>query len=487
MSFKDAVVKDNNSKVSNTKNGMKAWATSNSKVLDLFGNVGSSRGNDVSALFWAAYTENEDLTLRLLQWLRDVRGGAGERQQFRNLLGALDSSHPNVSEKLMHKIPLLGRWDDLFAYTNPVNRRAALEMFADAIRAEDQLAAKWAPREKSARSQEAYELRKVMGLSRKSYRKMLVRNTNVVESLMCSRNWNDINFSHVPSVAASRYQKAFGKNAGEKYAAYLNELQKPTAERDPKVKINAGAVYPYDVLKSVLKGNAAVADEQWKALPNYIGDAKILPMVDVSGSMGSLGFNNNGFGSFGSRSSISPIDISVSLGIYCAEKNTGPFSDTFLTFSGRPELTVLKGTLSDRVRQLSRANWGMNTNLEAAFQSVLDLAVRHDVSAEDMPDMILILSDMQFDSAIGYRKNLTALEMIRAKYESAGYKMPAIVFWNLSMYGSENTPVKVDDRGVVLVSGFNPNLMETVLEGNFEDYTPYNMMCRVLMKERYDY
>lgn len=482
MLFKNAVVTEKNSRVTQTANGMKAWETSNSKVLDLFGTVGSARGQDVSKLFWAAFSEDQELTLRLMQWLRDIRGGAGEREQFRTLLRSLDSSHPNVSVRLMHKLPLLGRWDDLFSYTDSGNRKLALEMFADALRSGDSLAAKWAPREKSAMQSEAYELMKVMKLTPKAYRKTLVNATTVVETLMCAKKWDEINFSHVPSVAAARYQKAFVKNAGEKYSAYIAELKKPETERDPKVKINAGAVYPYDVLKSVLKGNPATADEQWKALPNYIGDAKILPMVDVSGSMGTLGFHGGGYGT---RSNVAPIDVSVSLGLYCSAKNTGAFKDMFLTFSYKPKLEILTGDLSTRVHQLNKSDgWDMNTDLNSAFSEVLNIATKHKVSQEDMPDVILIMSDMQFDASCKY--NETALQMMKRKYEEAGYNMPGVVFWNLSNYGSDNTPVKVDDRGVVLVSGFSPNLMETVLEGDFKDFTPYSMMLKVLMKDAYN-
>ena len=337
MSFKNAVLNDLNGAPARTANGMKARKTSASAVLDFFGKAGSSRGTSLVKEFTAALTDDQDLAIRALLWTRDIRSGAGERKQFRDLLVALESANPDFAGKLMHKVPLLGRWDDLFAYTDPLNRRKALEMYADAIRNGDGLAAKWAPREKSSKSAIARELRHTLNLSPSEYRKMLARLTKVVESQMCAKTWNEINFSHVPSLASARYQKAFGRNAGEAYSAYLRELQKPQAERNPKVKINASAVYPYDVVKSVVKGNAAVADEQWKALPNYVGNARIMPMVDVSGSMGSLRY---------STGTVQPIDVSISLGLYLSEKNTSDFKDMFLTFSGSPKLEVLKGTLS---------------------------------------------------------------------------------------------------------------------------------------------
>jgi hypothetical protein len=478
MTFKNAVLNELNEAPARTANGMKARKTSASAVLDFFGKAGSSRGTALVKEFTAALTDNQDLAVRALLWTRDIRSGAGERKQFRDLLVALESANPDLAGRLMHKVPFLGRWDDLFVYTDPINRRKALEMYADALRNGDGLAAKWAPREKSTKSAVAFELRKALDLSPKDYRKMLAGMTKVVESQMCAKTWNEINFSHVPSLASARYQKAFGRNAGEAYSAYLRELQKPETERNPKVKINAGAVYPYDVVKSVVKGNAAVADEQWKALPNYVGNARIMPMVDVSGSMGSLRYTHTG--------TVQPIDVAVSLGLYLSEKNTSDFKDMFLTFSGSPKLEVLKGTLSQRVAQLERAHWQMNTDLHKAFEEILRVAVKGKVEQKDMPEMLLILSDMQFDACT--RFDDSAMQMIKRKYTEAGYTVPKIVFWNLSPYGNGNTPVRFDDKGVCHVSGFSPAIMKSVLSvEDLEDFTPFSIMVKTLMNERYDY
>ena len=474
MSFKNAVLNHINEAPARTANGMKARKTSASAVLDFFGKAGSSRGTALVKEFTAALTDNEDLAVRALLWTRDIRSGAGERKQFRDLLVALESTNPTLAGRLMARVPELGRWDDLFTYTDPINRRKAFEMIREALTMKNGLCAKWMPRKGAI----AVELTKFLGLSPKAYRKLVVGLTQVVETQMCAKEWEAINFSHVPSVASARYQKAFGRNAGEAYSAYLRELQKPEAERDPKVKINAAAVYPYDVVKSVTKGNAAVANEQWKALPNYVGNARIMPMVDVSGSMGSLRY------SYG-KSIVQPIDVAISLGLYLSEKNTSDFKDMFLTFSGSPKLEVLTGTLSQRVAQLEKAHWDMNTNLHAAFEELLRVAKRGNVPAEDMPEMLLILSDMQFDSCT--RFDDSAQEMINRKYAEAGYPVPKIVFWNLRQ-GGDNTPVRYDGRGVCHVSGFSPAIMKSVLSvEDLEDFTPFNVMVKTLMNERYDY
>ena len=471
--FSNAVAQAQSKTISRTENGMKAFATSDSAILDLFGKIGSGRGRDMTREFMAALGEDESLAIRILLWARDVRGGAGERGTFRSILSKLEDSNPTLAGRIMHKVPVLGRWDDLFTYRDPINRKAALRMYADALMDSNGLAAKWAPREKSTKKAIAVELRNFMQVDPKTYRKMLVENTNVVETQMCAKEWDGINFSHVPSVASARYQKAFGRNAGEQYAAYIRELQKPDSERDPKVKINAGAVYPYDVVKSLRHGSAAVADAQFKALPNYVGDTKILPMVDVSGSMCVPLAGNT-----------TAIDVAISLGLYLSDRTSSDFKNMFLTFSGQSKIQTLKGTLSQKFMQLSRSEWGMNTNLHSAFNEILSVAKNGNVSPENMPDYVLILSDMQFDSCVS--NDHTALEMIKSKYAQAGYTMPNVVFWNLTAR-AENTPVKTNDQGVALVSGFSPAIMATVLGADPSEFSPWNMMMQVIMNERYDY
>lgn len=477
MSFANAALNYKNEAPARTANGMKARATSASAVLDFFGKVGSYRGKDMTDQFLAALAESEELALRALLWTRDIREGAGERAQFRNLLSKLETLNPATAGKLMARIPELGRWDDLFAYTEHFNRKAAFEMIRKAL-VEDKngLCAKWMPRKGAV----AVELTKFLGLSPKAYRKLVVGLTSVVETQMCAKNWNEINFSHVPSVASARYQKAFGRNAKEAYSAYIRELQKPEAERTVKVKINAGAVYPYDVIRSVTNGNSAVADEQWKALPNFVGNAKIFPIVDTSGSMGYMPFNRYGIG--GANGAPQPIEVALGLGLYVSEKNTSNFKDLMMIFDSTPKLVTPKGSLTQRLKSIPEIVAG-STNLHKAFDMLLDIAIKGKVSQEDMPEMLLILSDMQFNSCVRYDDS--AQEMIKRKYEAAGYTVPKIVFWNLSPYGDSNTPVRFDDKGVCLVSGFSPAIMKSVLANDLEEFTPYNVMLKTLLKDRY--
>lgn len=472
MNFVDSI----ENQEARTLNDMKARISTANACTDLFFKIGASRGKNIIPQFVAAFVENTEYALRIAQWARDIRGGAGERQLFKDILSYLDRNDPALAVKLIAKIPEIGRWDDmLIEYTDKDLEQAVFVFYKEAIDLGNPLAAKWAPR----KGYQAKKMRDAWGMTPKQYRKTIVDLTNVVETQMCNKEWDKINFSHVPSLAASRYKSAFYRNAEAAFTNYVEKL----VNGDKSVKVNAGAVYPYDVIKGMLSGwygakeLSAVEEKhalaQWEALENFMGDANVFPIVDVSGSMTVPAGNSN----------VTCLEVAVSLGLYCADKNKGVFKDAWMTFSERPTIEVLKGNMVQKMQQMSsNRNWGMNTNLNAAFEAMLNMAVQNRVPANDMPEMLLIFSDMQFDRCVQHDDS--ALQMIQRKYEEAGYSMPQVVFWNLNAY--DNVPVKFNQKGTALVSGFSPAIMKAVLAANFEDFTPETIMLQTIMNERYD-
>lgn len=447
--------------VARTTNGMKAKAHSGNALVDLFYKIGASRGKSVTADFEKAFQEDRNLAMKIALWSRDVRGGAGERQLFRDVLVHLEKLHPETLEAVLPFVAEFGRWDDLLVFKTEKFKHLAYTLIGDALRERNGLAAKWMPRQGPI----AVEIRNFYGMTPKQYRKSLVALTNVVETKMCAKDWDGIEFGKLPSLASARYNKAFGRNAKTAYEAYKARL---TAGTD---KVNANAVYPYDVIKTLRHGgDRVVADAQWASLPNYIGDASVLPLVDVSGSMSCP---------VGGNANLQCIDVALSLGLYCADKNTGVFKDTFLTFSAKPKAQVVKGTLAQKMSQMNSSDWGMNTNLHAAFDEILRIAVKGGVNASDMPKTLLILSDMQFDQCVSFDDS--AHQMIKRKYKEAGYEVPNVVFWNLN--SKDNVPVKFDKRGTALVSGFSPAVMKGILSG--ADMTPYGIMLATVDVPRY--
>lgn len=454
-----------------TYNGAVTNASSNSKCLDFFFNVGSMRGKEDKALdmFLEAMKENEDKALRILQWLRDVRGGAGEREIYRYILGWLELDNHEALSELIFKTPEIGRWDDIFIFESQEVKNKVTAYILNTLAVDDQrkgLLAKWMPRKGSVFN----EVWKKAGVSPKVLRKTLVHMTDVVETKMCAKQWDRIDFSKLPSLASARYQAAFERNAEKEYGKYIQSL------KNGETKINAGAVYPYDVLTSIEYGNINVANEQWKALPDYLEgaeDERILPLVDVSGSMGITVRGNK---------NLTCLKVAISLGLYLSERNKGIFKDTFMTFSQDPELITVRGSLFDRACQMKSSNWGFNTNLNKVFRELLNTARHHAVPEDQMPTTILILSDMEFDNCCTKGELVTNFESIRKLYRVHGYKMPKLVFWNLNGR-SGNVPVTKHETGTALVSGFSPSIMKAVLSN--KEFTPESIMNEAIMIDRY--
>jgi len=475
-----------------TDNGAVTNATSLNKNVDLFFTIGASRGKDpveLQKLFDTALHENFEIAVRILLWSRDVRGGAGERQIFKDLMNQAltylkNESSENRIQNFMDKVVEVGRWDDLIAlFFNTDFEYHALRKIRHGLLVEgNALAGKWMPRPKH--SKEANKIRSFLKMTPSEYRKLLVNLSDTVEQKMCAKEWGKINYEHVPSLAQARYTQAFMRNDGVRYQQYLDSLAKGES------KVNTAAVYPYDVIKTLNFGKKSLANSQWDNLPNYCegNDGNVLPVVDTSGSMGTP---------VGGNSNLTCIDVAVSLGLYLSERLGGKFKDHFVTFSANPEMQRVKGDLASRYHSMRRAEWGMNTDVIAVFETLLAKATEYGASENIMPKTVLILSDMQFD--MGTRSmysmfdrhnkshktndyNKSTMDSIKARYETAGYGLPNIVWWNLNA-SMGNVPVSFDEQGTALVSGFSPSIMKSILGG--EDMTPNSIMMETVMVDRY--
>lgn len=462
-----------------TANGARTLPSSGAKCVDLFATLGSIQ-NEAQAvsLFSQAYAEDKRIATAVALWGRDVRGGAGRRAAFRAILKHLEKIDFEVFARVLARVPELGRWDDVLVAETPDGQALAYGMVARALMAQDRLCAKWMPRKASQTDATAARLREFLGLTPKQYRKLLVKLTDVVETKMCARHWTEISYDKLPSVAAARYARAFKKRDQARYEEYLQSLVK-----DPSKKINVGALYPYDLVRTARYGGQdQYATAAWKQLPNFIAEGvSILPLVDTSGSMSSP-----------AAGQVTCMDAAISLGMYISERNTGPFKNRMINFNSVSEWIVDDETksLANRYNHIQRANWGGSTNLQSAFELILKAAVKGRVPEADMPEFLLILSDMEFNIATGTRsyynrdtptsENFAAIE---AKYAQAGYKRPKILFWNLNARAG-NSPVGMLEDGTALISGFSPSVMKTVLSQKM--VTPLDAMLDVVLVDRYD-
>lgn len=453
--------------------------SSGSRVLDLFKAVGQ-RGANLSKEFDLALSENKFLTYRTVFWTRDIRGGAGEREVFRNFLRHMENHYVDDLKLMLPVIPVYGRWDDLLVFETMEIKKEAFKVIAKALDNKDGLCAKWMPR----KGKIAAQLRTFLGLSPKRYRKTLVNLTKVVEAQMCAKQWNEIIYDHVPSVAAARYQKAFNKHDPVGYKTYRDGLSIVKSDGTTERKINTDTLYPYDVVQSWRYGNRQVAEAQWAALKDYLNEGfSILPMIDLSGSMGSWGY-------YGQRnqikSKITPMDIAISIGLYTSSRQKGAFQGTWLNFSTTPKLRKFDGelTLTNMYNQLDFSDWGGSTNVDAAFSLILDTAVKNKVPASDMPNILLIVSDMEFNGSVQNANN-TAYQRAANAFNKAGYELPKVVFWCVNGR-ADNNPVQAHSSGTALVSGFSPAVFKSILSNKIEDFSPYNIMLETISSKRYD-
>lgn len=458
-----------------TENGMVTNSSSLNSCVDMYFMAGATRHwtkEKRISLFEKAFIEDPLISMKLLFWSRDIRNGAGERDFFRDCISYLEERHPDVLVKNAHLIPEYGRWDDLFLIVPNIS----LPIVKEGIENEDGLVGKWLPR-KNQYNNYAAKVRNYLGLSPKEYRKLIVGLSNTVEQQMCDKKFNEIEYQKVPSCAMNKYRTAFYKNDEDRFKEFIDGV------KSGEFKMNAGAIYPHMLYRALVKIGRAdrgtfkvvendAIESQWNSLPNYMEGSKhrILPMVDVSPSMTFQG----GL----------PLEVAISLGIYIGERNESIFKDAFMTFSDKPTMEFMKGTFAERAYQLRYAKWGRTTNLERAFDLLLEKSIEYKIDKEYMPTILMVISDMQFNQASSMDK--TAIEMIREKYENAGYEMPQIIFWNVRAE-LENVPSEDNEMGVGLVSGFSTSVLKDVLKGDIKKKpTPYETMMKTIDSGRYD-
>jgi len=423
-----------------TTNGAVTNQTSGKQCLDLFQRIGNMRHRDrlhILENFEQAYIDDKELATQILFWARAARVGSGERKTFHTVLSEIGKTSPEFISDNAKTIADLGYWKDLISY---LDIPKVVSTFAQAIRDEDRLACKWAPRKCAV-------LRDELGWTNKQYRKWLKVHSETVEQKMSEKSWSDINYSSVPGSAMRRYSGAFTTQDSKRFDEWKD---------DKTSKASVSATYPHEVLKC---DDSKLADKLWNNLPDLLSesDENILPMIDVSGSM------------YGE-----PLAIATSLGMYLSERTKGEFKDMFLTFSENPELVKLQGdSVMERLSRIANADWGMSTDFTKAYQHILDVAVKHDVVPESMPSMLLVLSDMQFNHS---QRDVTHFTHMKEVYEKAGYELPKIVFWNLD--AEMGTPARCDDDSVAMVSGFSPSIMKAIL--NAEEFTPMDVMLEAL-------
>lgn len=486
MNFMDAL-ENSLSNSSYTENGARGYASTGHALLDMNFKVPSYRGADGEKIFddfCKAFRENQILALRWLFYVRDVRGGLGERSLFRIIISQLAANKPTLVRALIPLIPEYGRWDDVIALVDcPEVRNSVIELIRErlyrdlsALNEENgkvSLLAKWLPsvntssRETRQRAKNIYH---GLGLTESSYRKCLStlrKRLRVVERDMSANRWDKIDYPTVPSRASLIYKDAFQRHDNERYQDFLKKVE------NGEEKINASTLFPHDIARQYEFNRLRYSNVNptiealWKNLPDIIpSDASTLVVSDTSGSM--IG---------------KPLEVSLALAIYFAERLRGAFKNKFITFSSHPEFINLQGkdTLLSKLTEAYYHSDCSNTNIERVFELILSLALENNLSQTDMPHNILIVSDMEFD-ANTFHAGERLFDSIAKRFEKVGYTLPRIIFWNVASR-TNTIPMRNGPNGVVLVSGYSPNAMKMVMSGELD---PYKCLVETLMMPRYD-
>ena len=497
-----------------TENGAVTYKSTKSALLDMFALGAAYRtrsDEDCILLFRNAYAENPVYALKCLFYIRDIRGGQGERRFFRTVMKDFAKFDTEAARRNLEYIPIFGRWDDLYTFMGTALEKDAFDFIKKQLVLDVQsktpsLLAKWLPSENTSSHQTRIlgnKTRCALGMSHKQYRKtlsILRERINIVERLMSENRWDEIEFDKIPSRAGMIYKNAFARHDIERVKNADVQSYADFA-KDTTTKVNAKALYPYECVAEAMKvmqgkynwygdyqpvalddTNRLMVNKYWENLADYFNEATFngMAIVDTSGSM------------CGS-SADAPINVAISLGLYCAEKAKGPFANHFITFSSNPTFVKTEGVdFCDKVKRMSKAEWGGSTNIEAAFDMMLDIAIKNHCPQSDIPENLIIISDMEFNSCVtsGPRSTSrwnyeycdvgdTLFGSMSKKWAAYGYKMPHLIFWNCQ--ARQNNIPMIGNSSVSYVSGMSPSIFETIISGK----TGYDLMMEKLNTERY--
>ena len=499
MNFAQAMYREGTHKT--TENGAAAYnSTAQGALLDLFSQIGALRpraGHEIESKFAAAFREDKLLATKMLFYAGDIRqGGLGERRTFRICLRWLAEHYPEIVNKNIELIPYFNRFDSWFVLVGTKCEKLMWEKVLDTLTKDMKaynasngkkivpcsLLAKWMPSENASSEktrQMAVKAQRALHLTPRKYRKMLSalrKHINVVERQMSAGEWGLIDYAKVPSYAMHNYGSAFAKHDHERFDAYLKSVSKG------EVKINAATLYPYDLVEKYMgRGYSgrwygdciindkldSVVEAQWKALPNYLTKPmNAVVMADVSGSMRGR-----------------PMATSIGLAIYFAQHNTGLYHNQYMTFTNEPHFVNIKegASLLENVQKVAAAGVGYSTNLEKAFQEVLDVAVANRVPANQMPKTFVVISDMEIDRYMRPGRHWDFLKVMEARYNVKGYSLPRIVMWNVN---ARKDTVLSQDENTIFISGQSPSSFKALCQ-NLDGITAYELMLQVLNGKAY--
>lgn len=458
-----------------TKEGGIQYEHSLDHAIEFFskaGSIFSKKGNfyeereSVLSLFQKIWIVDKELAFKLLMWLRDCRGGAGNRSGARECYKWLSKYDPEWLEINISLLPEIGRWDDLRSLFDSDLEINAAKLWSYNLK-ENILAAKWADRSDKP-------LQKFLELNEAGLRKLLskIRKNHIVEHEMCTKRWNEIEYEKVPSVAISRYTNAFGRHDEERFEKFKEDL------KTGKKKIHASVLFPHDCVRTVLHGDPEIGEAQFNELPNFLEgvEERIIVISDTSGSMQT---NISG--------SVEAIHISQGMALYCSAKisKDNPFHKKFIGFCSEGKFknwNDMDFAQAIQNRNIFDGAVG-STRIDKALDLILETAKFFNLANEQIPTTLLIISDMQFYSGSGIygagcSNSDTEINQALNKWTKANYNKPKIIYWNTDGYAG--SPEVANSYNVALISGFSPAILKAIFSA--EDFSPRAIMLKALEK-----
>lgn len=466
---------------------------------------------------------------------RDVRGGKGERDAaYRMLVELAEGQSAENVTAMVRLVVEYGCWRDVFAlmdmptgsgnypFTAAVQKVIQEQLVADeaamAAGKSVSLLAKWMPREgkKGERRVEMFagvkseDSEKTRNWKRMVYRRRIValnKYMKTAEIAMCGGQWATIKPGAVPGRCLKKNKAAFFNEALAPHRVKGKAAQTTGAERSSsedrrvcaqnfKEHIKSGkavkgatTVFPHEIVKDIERASGdqqELLEAQWEAIRDAVagkgGFRRTVPLADFSGSMSGI-----------------PMLVSMALSILVSEVNHEAFRDHVLTFSEHPSWVFLGGfaDLAEKVRRCANSPWGMSTNIEAAFDLILQRMEEHRVPVGEEPEDLLIFTDMGWDAAICSKtgKWQTHIDILQEKFRAAsertwgagqpGWKMPRIIVWNLRA-AFKDYHATAQATGVIQLSGWSPSTLKVLQEGAISTPTPYQSLRAVLDDPRYD-
>ena len=466
----------------------------NNPNLDLFIKMVRQINRDDLEIYLEKSWEFDKLkTIAIIFNSRDRINGKKEKMISNYSMLWLKKNHNNIYKKnIINYINLYGCWNDLnfFIKFNKKNNYE-YKLFSEQLLKDIEilnndeiinknisLCSKWviSPNHKDVIKIARYLFNNELKNYQERYRKEIIKplrtHLDLLETKLCNKNYEEIDYKKIPAKALSMYVKSFKRNDAEKYQNYLNDV------KNNKVAMKITGLLPHEIIKKYIQNIELIEiDEtlelQWKTFVNnfkneyYDNYDDIIPIVDVSGSMFEGTGNNN----------IKPIYVSVALGLFLSELNRNELHNKVITFTNNPKFFEIRGeTLKDRIKCLLNAPFGLNTN----FLKVADLIINNSIYHK----RIICFTDMQFDSS--YDNSNYSLQDIHnlfmSKFTNNNYEKPTLIYWNLN--GKYNDcPINNDMENTSIISGFSEQLLKIILKTN--EISPVILMEEII-KPYYD-